>query len=191
MRTQLESHDGLLIVDVQNDFLRKGSLPVPMAEDVIPVINAYVDLFSGYSLPIFASRDWHPENHCSFIEQGGAWPPHCVAGTAGAAFPPALILPAFTRILSKADQQERESYSAFEGTGLAELLAISSVSRIFVCGLATDFCVLHTVRDARQKQFDVVLLTDAVRAVDGEGGRLAIEEMQSLGVVQCTLTELR
>lgn len=191
MCAQLESHDGLLIVDVQNDFLSNGSLPVPMAEDVIPVINEYVDLFAGYSLPIFASRDWHPENHCSFIEQGGTWPPHCIAGTTGAAFPPQLILPAFTRILSKADQQGSEAYSAFEGTGLAELLAISSVTRVFVCGLATDFCVLHTVRDARQKQLDVVLLIDAVRAVDGEGGRRALEDMQAMGVVQCTLTELR
>lgn len=191
MGVQLASCDGLLIVDVQNDFLAGGSLAIPLADRVVPVINAYITLFAEHSLSIFASRDWHPADHCSFIPQGGVWPTHCVAGTAGADFPQALKLPALTRIISKAELKEKDAYSAFDSTGLADLLTLSSVSRLFVCGLATEYCVLHTVRDARQNRIEVVLLIDAISAVDVKGGSRALDEMSAAGAVRCTLTELR
>ena len=92
--------DALIIIDVQNDFLPGGSLAVPKGEEVVPILNQYLALFQEAALPVFATRDWHPSNHCSFVEQGGPWPPHCVAGTTGAAFVRELLLPAAVPIIS-------------------------------------------------------------------------------------------
>src|SRR5690348_12260677 len=105
--------DALLLVDVQNDFLPGGSLAVPHGDEVIPPLNRLIQSFSRRSLPIFATRDWHPAEHCSFREQGGPWPPHCVAGTQGAAFPANLALPHDTAIVSKATTKEEDAYSGF------------------------------------------------------------------------------
>jgi nicotinamidase/pyrazinamidase len=175
--------DTLLVVDVQNDFLPGGSLAVPDGDAVVPVLNRYLALFGRAGLPIYATRDWHPPDHCSFREQGGVWPPHCVAGSEGAAFSALLQLPAATVVISKAERPEADAYSGFAGTGLAERLHAEGVSRLFVGGLATDYCVLNTVRDALAEGFSVVLLEDAIRAVDvqpGDGQR-AIAEMLRLG----------
>lgn len=179
----LVSGDALLVVDVQNDFLPGGSLAVPDGDAVVPVLNRCIALFSGKQLPVFASRDWHPPNHCSFRAQGGPWPPHCVAGSPGAAFASELALPPGSTVISKADTPERDAYSAFGGTDLAARLAAAKIKRLFVGGLATDYCVLNTVQDALALGFAVVLLTDAVRAVEvapGDGAR-ALAEMQSGG----------
>lgn len=175
--------DALLIVDVQNDFLPGGALPVPEGDAVVPVLNRWIERFTARRLPVYATRDWHPPNHCSFREQGGPWPPHCVAGTEGAAFAPGLKLPPDAVIVSKATEPDREAYSGFQGTDLAERLRAQGVRRLFVGGLATDYCVLSTVRDALREGFEVVLIEDAVRAVDvqpGDGAR-ALEEMRRLG----------
>ena len=175
--------DALVIVDVQNDFLPGGALAVPHGDEVVPVLNRWIERFTARGLPVVATRDWHPPDHCSFRERGGPWPVHCVAGTEGAAFAPALRLPADALVISKATEPDREAYSGFEGTDLAERLRGLGVRRLFVGGLATDYCVLSTVRDARREGFDVVLLEDAVRAVDvqpGDGAR-ALEEMRRLG----------
>ena len=176
--------DALIIVDVQNDFLPGGSLAVLHGDDVMPVLNRYIKLFQAHGLPIFATRDWHPGNHCSFLEQGGTWPPHCVAGTQGAAFPAQLDLPSDVHIISKATTPEKDAYSGFEGTELDDLLRAAGVRRLFVGGLATDYCVLNTVKDARLlHNYETFLLDDAVRAVNvhPEDGRLALEEMVRLG----------
>ena len=87
MKTDIGTGDALIIVDVQNDFLPGGSLPVPAGDEVIPSLNRYIAAFLFRELPIFATRDWHPPDHCSFHQQGGPWPPHCIADTQGAAFP--------------------------------------------------------------------------------------------------------
>jgi nicotinamidase/pyrazinamidase len=184
--------DALLIVDVQNDFLPGGSLVVPEGDAVVPVLNRYLALFVRSKLPVYASRDWHPPHHCSFREQGGPWPPHCVAGTPGAAFAPNLVLPPDTTVISKADTPERDAYSAFAGTDLDARLNAAGVKRLFVGGLATDYCVLNTVKDARALGYAVVLLGDAVRAVDaspGDGGR-ALQEMRRLGTKLAAVEEL-
>jgi nicotinamidase/pyrazinamidase len=185
----LQTSDALLVVDVQNDFLPGGSLAVPGGDEVIPVLNHYLATFQGHGLPIFATRDWHPPDHCSFHAQGGPWPVHCVAGTQGAAFAPGLQLPLSTSVISKATSSERDAYSGFEGTDLDSQLRRAGVKRLFVGGLATDYCVLNTVKDALVLGYQVVHLVDATRAVNvhPQNGHRALEEMAHLGALQESL----
>ena len=176
--------DALLLVDIQRDFLPGGALAVRDGDRVVPPAQCLLSLFAERSLPVFASRDWHPAAHCSFSEQGGPWPAHCVAGTAGAAFADGLRLPAAAGIVSKATRVESDAYSAFEGTDLGKRLGAAGVKRLFVAGLATDYCILHSVVDAVALGLSVVVLRDAIAAVDvheGDGAR-ALQRMQELGV---------
>jgi nicotinamidase/pyrazinamidase len=163
---RIAAGDCLVVVDVQNDFLPGGALAVPGGDGVVPVLNRYLALFAERSLPIFATRDWHPLNHCSFREQGGPWPPHCVANTPGAAFAPGLALPSTTVVISKGTDPRQEAYSGFQGTDLAGQLQAAGVRRAFVGGLATEFCVLATVNDALAEHFSAVLLLDAIQALE-------------------------
>lgn len=175
----------LLIVDVQNDFLPGGSLAVPQGDEVIPVLNRYIALARSRGVPVFASRDWHPRNHCSFRAHGGPWPEHCVAGTPGAAFAPGLDLPPEAVVISKAMREDTDAYSSFEGTDLGPRLRKLGVKHLLVGGLATDYCVLNTVRDALKSGFEVLLLQDAIRAVNvqpGDGER-AERQMAQAGAV--------
>jgi len=184
--------DALLIEDVQNDFLHGGSLAVPRGDEVVPVLNRYLQIFTTQNLPVYAARDWHPERHCSFRAQGGIWPPHCVAGTRGAEFAAALRLPPSAVIVSKATTAEQEAYSSFQGTDLDQQLRAANIRRLFIGGLATDYCVLNTVRDALRLGYEVLLLIDAIRAVDvrpGDGQR-AEEEMISLGAQRITVEDI-
>jgi len=175
--------DALVIVDVQQDFLPGGALAVPQGDEVVPVLNRYLERFTAAGLPIYATRDWHPPDHCSFQGQGGPWPVHCVAGTPGARFADALLLPPDTIIISKGTDSRREAYSGFAGTDLEDRLRQADIHRLWIGGLATDYCVKQTVSDALQRGWDVLLLTDAVRAVDAEAGdgRRAIEAMVRAG----------
>ena len=175
--------DALIVVDVQRDFLPGGSLAVPHGDRVVPPIDRCIGAFARRGLPVFASRDWHPADHCSFREQGGPWPPHCVAGSPGAAFADGLRLSHDMGIVSKATAPHLDAYSAFAGTDLSQRLAAAGVARLFVGGLATDYCVLQTVTDALAAGLRVVVLRDAVAAVDvhpGDGER-AIARMRELG----------
>jgi nicotinamidase/pyrazinamidase len=150
---------------------------------VVPVANRLFPLFVRRSLPVIVSRDWHPPNHCSFVEQGGEWPPHCVVDTPGAMFAKRLSVPKDALIVSKGTSPDRDAYSDFDETDLADRLRVQGTRRLFVLGIATDYCVLATVRDALRLDFDVVLLTDGIRAVNrnpGDGER-AIREMQRAG----------
>lgn len=177
--------DALLIVDVQRDFLPGGALSVKEGDKVIGPINRLISLFSKRSLPIFATRDWHPEDHSSFKEFGGIWPSHCVAESKGAAFPEDLRLPNDAIIISKGTKREKDAYSGFEGTILFEDLKKLDVKRLFVTGLATDYCVLNTVLDALRLGFECIVIEDAIRAVDlkeGDGQR-AIKRMKDKGAI--------
>jgi nicotinamidase/pyrazinamidase len=190
---QLKPGDVLLVTDIQNDFLAGGSLAVAGGDEVVPVLNRYIAAFEAQDLPIYATRDWHPAGHCSFHAQGGPWPEHCVAGTPGARFAPALKLPHFTTLISKATVLDREAYSSFQGTNLDSLLRAAGIARVFIGGLTTDYCVLNTVRDARRFGYEVALLTDAIRAVDvqpGDGAR-AMAEMLALGAHPIALADLK
>jgi nicotinamidase/pyrazinamidase len=181
--------DALLVIDMQYDFLPGGSLGVPDGDQVLTPINRLLALYNSQDLPIFASRDWHTVDHCSFTQRGGPWPPHCIADTRGAAFPSELALPGETVVISKAATADEDAYSAFNGTGLAEQLRQLGVKRVTVCGLATDYCVLNTVLDALGDRFEALLVTEAMRAVDvnpGDGAR-AIGQMVARGAVAVEL----
>lgn len=187
-----QAGDALLIVDVQKDFLPGGRLAVARGDEVVPVLNDYLARFRARGLPVFASRDWHPADHRSFAPHGGPWPVHCVAEEAGAEFAPGLELPADVVVISKATDRAEEAYSAFQGTDLAERLARAGVRRVFVGGLATDYCVLNTVLDARRLGFEAIVLEDAVRAVDvqpGDGER-ALAAMRAAGARPATRADL-
>lgn len=177
----------LVLVDLQNDFLPGGALGVPGGDAVIPPLNRCAAAFAAAGRPVFATRDWHPPDHCSFREQGGPWPPHCVAGSEGAAFAPGLALPATAMVIGKGSRPEADAYSGFDGTDLARRLRDNGCDDLVVGGLATDYCVRATALDGLREGFEVTVLTDAVAAVDvqpGDGDR-ALAEMAEAG---CTLT---
>jgi nicotinamidase/pyrazinamidase len=183
--------DALVVVDVQNDFV-SGSLAVPDAAAVIAPLNRAVATFRACGLPVFATRDWHPPDHCSFVAQGGTWPVHCVAGTPGADYAPGFKLGPDAIPVYKGTRTDAEAYSTFAGTPLANELRTRGVHRLFIGGLATDYCVLNSTRDALAEGFAVVVLADAVRAVDvhpGDGLR-AEAEMRRLGAHFATVAEI-
>jgi len=170
--------DALIIIDVQNDFCPGGALAVPEGDKVIPVINQLSPRFTY----IFTTQDWHPANHISFKPYGGAWPPHCIADTDGAALHPQLRVKAANNLL-KGTKVNLEAYSGFQGTNLRRLLKKSEITRLFATGLATDYCVRATVLDAVAEHFDVVVILDGVRGVDVSPGdsKKALSEMKKAG----------
>jgi nicotinamidase/pyrazinamidase len=184
----LKNSDALLITDIQKDFLPGGALPIDGGDEIIPVLNNYIKRFVDVKSHILASRDWHPPNHISFKAQGGPWPPHCIQETNGAKFSPDLKLPTHTIIISKATNPEKEAYSAFDGTSLAHELNTLDVKRLFVCGLATDYCVVNTVVDARNLGFETVVLLDGTLGINVEPDDVdkAIKTMLENGAQQAT-----
>jgi nicotinamidase/pyrazinamidase len=191
-RRDLRAGDALLIVDVQKDFLPGGRLGVAGGNEIIPVLNRYIERFEAEGLSLFATRDWHPERHTSFKDQGGPWPAHCIAESDGAEFPSGLKLPKSAHLIFKGVTLEKDAYSGFEGTDLHERLQTARAERLFVGGLATDYCVLNTVRDALARGYAVCLMTDAIKAVNvqPDDGRRAIEEMTSLGAVPIEISDV-
>jgi nicotinamidase/pyrazinamidase len=187
----LKNSDALLITDIQKDFLPGGELPIDSGDEIIPVLNDYIKRFDAAKAHVLASRDWHPLNHVSFTTQGGRWPPHCIQETAGAKFSPDLKLPEHTIVISKATNPEKEAYSAFDGTSLAHELRTLCIKRLFVGGLATDYCVLNTVLDACQLGFETIVLMDATLGINAEPGDVdrAIETMLKNGAQQATVDD--
>ncbi|RLG79340.1 MAG: nicotinamidase [Thermoprotei archaeon] len=179
----ITDRSALIVVDMQRDFCEGGALPVKGCSSLVPVINSYIDIFRGLGRLVIASRDWHPPNHSSFKEFGGPWPPHCVQGSEGAEFHPELRLPPDAVIISKADTPEKEAYSAFDNTELHYILTKAGVRRVFVCGVATDYCVKHTAKDALELGYEVVILRDAVAAVDPAEGEKVLRELVKAGAV--------
>ncbi len=192
-KIELSQNDALLLIDIQNDFLQGGNLAVPNGDQVIPVLNGYIEQFVNRQLPVFATRDWHPSNHSSFTRQGGPWPEHCIANSKGAEFATGLHLPASTDIISKGIDVEQDGYSGFVNPALKEQLDNAAARRLFIGGLATDYCVLNTVRDALDHHYRVLLLTDAIRAVNvrQQNGGNAINEMIQKGAIPITLDMIR
>lgn len=194
--------EALIIVDVQNDFCSGGALAVPGGEEVVPRINALRGRFSLTA----ATMDWHPKGHISFASAHGRqpgesvelssgpqilWPDHCVQGTGGADFHPDLDLRPVNLILRKGMSIGLDSYSAFlendhaSTTGLAAYLRAMGVTKVYLCGLATDFCVFYSALDALDAGFETVVLKDAVRGVDIPDGNLAValETMEQKGIL--------
>ena len=177
--------DALIVVDAQNDFAPGGALPVNDARLIVPAINELAYSFEH----IVFSRDWHPSDHCSFAVEpdfvDGSWPPHCVQDTPGAEFLGDLHVPVDAIIVSKGMNPDKEAYSGFEDTDLAEILRGGEIRRVFVCGLATDYCVKATALDAKGLGFEVVVLLDACRGIDSPSGsiREALDEMRQASIV--------
>jgi len=171
------------VVDVQVDFCPGGALAVKNGNEVVPGLNRVIEAFERRSLPIFFTRDWHPANHISFRNRGGIWPPHCVQGTSGAEFHSNLLVPSNAGIINKGDKPSMEAYSGFQGTGLEKRLKKLGIDKVFVGGLATDYCVKETSLDARRTGLVVEVLKDCVMPVDiklGDGAR-ALAEMKRAG----------
>ncbi|MEM2373730.1 MAG: nicotinamidase, partial [Thermoproteota archaeon] len=170
MKISLTEKSALIIVDVQNDFLPGGALAVPNGDSVIEPLNRYIELFNKNKLPVFATRDWHPKDHVSFKERGGSWPSHCVQNTRGAQISEKLKLSSNVRIIDKAFSSDRDSYSGFQETVLDLELRRLGVRRLFIGGLATDYCVKATVLDSLELGFETILLLDAIKGVDVNPG---------------------
>jgi len=192
----------LILVDLQNDFCPGGALPVPEGDAVIPVANALQSRFDV----VVATQDWHPANHASFaashpghkpgesIDVDGLtqvlWPVHCVQGTWGAEFHPRLDRTRIARVFRKGTDPRIDSYSGFfdngrrHATGLADYLRERKVNEVFVCGLATDYCVKFTALDAIELGFATHVILDACRGVDLRPGDVqrAVSEMQARGI---------
>lgn len=178
----------LLIVDLQNDFCGGGALAVADSDAVVPVMNRLAARAAALGLPVYASRDWHPIDSMHFDDNGGPWPAHCVAGTAGARLHPDFALPSGAMIVTKGAARDDHGYSAFDGTvagrgTLLDDLRRRGVDHLVVGGLATDYCVRASVLDARRHGFGVTVVGDGVRAVnrvEGDGAR-ALEQMREAG----------
>ncbi len=188
----------VLVVDVQRDFCEGGALAVPDGDRVVPVLNQVVHAAHARGLTVYATRDWHPPDSGHFVSDGGAWPAHCVAGSPGARFHPDLRLPDSTQIVSKGIEANSDGYSAFEGclddgTLLADDLRHRGVTHLVTGGLATDYCVRHSVLNAIRQGWRVTLVTDAIAAVEltsGDGER-ALAEMRRAGAVLSRAAELQ
>ena len=195
--------DALLVIDMQNDFLEGGALAVPRGGEVVPVINRIAKLFKS----VVVTQDWHPKGHSSFASSHpgkkpfevvqapyGAqtlWPDHCVQGSKGAALSDGLVIDHAMLILRKGTNPDVDSYSAFleadgkTATGLAPLLKARGIARVFLCGLATDYCVGYSALDARKYGFEAFLIEDACRAIDFDGSLdRALADMNAAGVVR-------
>ncbi len=181
----------LLVVDVQNDFCRGGSLAVKGGDDVVPGLNKVIDGFTSAGIPVLYTRDWHPKDHISFKERGGPWPPHCVQGTRGAEFHPGLRVPPDAVVVNKGDKRDFEAYSGFEGSDLLKRLRALGVGEVFIGGLTTDYCVKESCLDAREAGLGVYVIEDCTRAVnakEGDGPR-AMAAMRKSGAKLVTAEE--
>jgi len=184
--------DALIIVDMQNDFMPGGALPVPNALTIISAINKYIELFEKSNALIVATRDWHPPNHISFNTRGGPWPPHCIQNTWGAEFHKDLKLPRNTIVISKAFKEDKEAYSGFEDTELDNTLKSRNIKRLFIAGVATEYCVKATAEDGVKLGYQVFLLEDAIKGIDSPPGseEKAIEDLMNKGVVAIKINDV-
>jgi nicotinamidase-related amidase len=188
MSMTIAPDDALIVVDVQHDFLPGGALAVAAGDRIFAPINALAPRFAR----VYATRDWHPADHSSYAEHGGPWPVHCVAETHGAAFDPRFQLEHVDVVVDKGTDRATDGYSGFAATGLANELRANGVRRVFVCGLATDYCVKATALDARAAGFTTVVIADASAAVDLTPGdeQRALDELQTNGVTVVTHNEI-
>jgi nicotinamidase/pyrazinamidase len=178
----------LLIIDFQNDFTAGGALAVPEGDEIAGPVKRLAEHFDF----IAATRDWHPPDHASFETQGGPWPIHCVRGTHGADFHPAMNDIRPDAIVDVGKGRDDEGYSGFEKSDLARILRDNEVNELYVCGLATDYCVRASAIDACSEGFDVTVVEDAVRGVEVNPGdsERAFQEMRDAGARIATTDEV-
>ncbi|MBS3800209.1 MAG: nicotinamidase [Thioalkalivibrio sp.] len=181
-QSSLQTGDALLVIDMQNDFCPGGALAIADGDQVIPVLNRWLEAARKDGIPVYASRDWHPLEHPSFEAQGGPWPPHCLQDSPGARFHADLELPPDVIKVTKGVRFDQDQYSAFDQTGLATEFRNKGVARVWIGGLAQDVCVAASAIDARNEGFEVRLIAEATRPVTVEGGREALQRMKEAGV---------
>jgi nicotinamidase/pyrazinamidase len=169
----------LIIVDVQRDFLPGGALPVPDGDAVVPAVRALVA--TGDFDVVLATRDWHPVDHSSFVAQGGPWPEHCVQGMPGAELDPGIIGLAVDGVIDKGEPVDGPGYSGFEADALPARLREHDVDQVTIVGLATDYCVEATARDALAAGLSVTLDSSAVRGIDPDASQRALDELAAAG----------
>lgn len=177
----------LLVVDLQNDFV-SGTLAVPDALSIVPVVNAWMQAFAAQGWPIVLSRDWHPANHCSFKAQGGRWPSHCVQHSAGADFHVDMQQPAYAYVVNKALLSQEDCYSAwrgemaYSGERAAQWFANQQITDVWVMGLALDYCVQATAEDIAAAGLRCHVVAPGCRAIDLNSVASMQARCQSLGV---------
>ena len=184
---QPDGHSALLLIDSQNDFFPSGAMGIPEDTNLVSVINTYIKHFSRQGWPILATRDWHPPNHCSFTEQGGPYPTHCVQGSRGAQFHSELVMPPGMMVISKGTDPKKDATSGFEGSSLADRLEDLNVKTVFVLGPATQDCLKHTVLDGCQLGLQVVVLKDAIGNIRRSANGL--NEISQAGALQATASD--
>ena len=178
----------LLIIDFQNDFTPGGALEVPEGDRIAEPVKRLADQFDV----VVATRDWHPPDHASFETQGGPWPVHCVQGTHGAELHSAMKEVELDALVDVGRKREDEGYSGFEKSDLAKILRDHDVDEVYVCGLATDYCVRASAIDACREGFDVTVVEDAIRGVDVQEGdsKRALRDMREAGARTATSDEV-
>lgn len=181
----------LVVIDVQNDFCPGGALAVAGGDEVVAPCNRLLAQFRQHGDPFMFTRDWHPADHCSFQTRGGPWPVHCVQGTRGAAFHPALDVPPDAVIFDKAWMPDSEDFSGKTSSELFSHLAQLGVQRVILVGLATEYCVRETALDARNEGFEVEVVLDAIRPVNvqPDDGLRALAELRERGIKLVSLAE--
>lgn len=205
----ISSRTALLVIDVQNDFIPGGQLPVPEGDQIVPLINR----IAGHFNQVIIAQDWHPKGHASFASshpgrqpydvirlpygEQKLWPDHCVQATPGAEFHPELDLPHAQLVIRKGCNPDIDSYSAFleadrrTPTGLSGYLQERAIDTVYMAGLALDFCVMFSALDARAAGFNTFVVLDACRAIDLNGSlAAAMERMESAGVGLIQSTDL-
>lgn len=190
--------DVLVVTDMQNCFLPGGSLPVTEGDSVVGPLNIALDAFDRAGLPVIFTRDWHPPNHCSFQSRGGPWPDHCIQGTQDAAFSPRLHIPPKPLVISKAVEADKEQYSAYfghdeNGATMADNLRAMKPKRVFIGGVATEYCVFNTVLDMLKDGYDVYVFVDGVQPVEVKpgDGQAALDTMEKRGARLIRAEQLR
>lgn len=187
-RAVTSSESALLVVDIQKDFCAGGALEAPGGDDIIPAVNHHLADARARGMPVYATRDWHPPTTSHFREYGGVWPPHCVQGTAGAQFHGDLKLPPDAIVVNKGDDPQRHGYSAFDGhttagKALLDDLRDRQVRRVYLMGIATDYCVKESALDALKAGLEVRVVADAIAGIDARPGdaQRALDEIAAAG----------
>lgn len=178
----------LLVVDIQKDFCAGGALAAPGGDEIIPAVNRHIADARSRDMPVYATRDWHPPATSHFKEYGGVWPPHCVQGTQGAQFHRNLKLPPDAIVVNKGDDPQRHGYSAFEGhtsvgKALLDDLRDRHITRVYLTGIATDYCVRESALDALKAGLEVRVVADAIAGIDARPGdaQRALDEISAAG----------
>lgn len=173
----------LIVVDMQNDFLSpKAPLKVPGGLNLIPKLNLVLNTFNILDLPVIFTQDWHPTNHSSFTDFGGKFPQHCIMGSQGAQIHPGIVTSSKHNFIYKGTQSSLDAFSGFQNTHLLELLETQGIDKLYVCGVAAEYCVKATIQDAVENGFKVNYIHNLIKAFGRDQYEQFMHEMENLKV---------